>query len=264
MRALSVLAFSLAVMLLALNVFGLLFPNDQRSQFDLDLIPYSDVFEQLDEAYKKHGESPEFFKASVKIYNQSINYVWPEELSRIPVYDNYILYAASFFDELIYKAGLTASKTTFSQFESVKYERALQRGFGICSQNALGLTDILTRRYNIKANMVGLDGHVVLTASDAKKGEWYLLDPSVGVFMPFDLQYAEQNLAEVHTFYQHTQFPVLTDKFNASGNLITKESGSGPFRPKMAVIEQAADVLKWVIPFFFVLTGFFLVRLQKR
>lgn len=264
MRAFSYGLFLFGTALLVINAVGLVVQNDQREAFGGDLLSYDEAFAKMDASFADHGASPVFFENAVQIYNDSINYVWPENLATIPVYDNYLLYMASFFDEVLFKAGLTGSKKTFSLFESANYERGFRRGFGICSQNALGLTDILDRRYGVEANMVGLDGHVVLSARDGVNGARYLLDPSVGVFMPFDLDHAEKNVGDVIGYYRSTEFPELGEKYNPQGNVLFTQHGSAPYRPTLFKIEFLADVMKWVIPVLFYGLGFLLTASIRR
>jgi len=255
--------FAAAVFLLGLNLYGLAVPYDYRENFDKSLLPYNDALKQMDDAYVEFGPSVEFFKKSVKIYKNSINYVWPEDIAQVPLRDNYILHLASFFDGIFYDLKLVGTTDTFKMFESVKYERGFQRGFGICSQNALGLTDILNRRYGIKAHMIGLDGHVVMSAISAQEQKEYLMDPSVGLFLPFNLAYAEENLNEVSQYYQQTSHKSLFETYNAAGNIRFAEEGTAVFRPKAALFEKAADILIWIIPFGLLLISAYMYRKEK-
>jgi hypothetical protein len=249
-----------AVMLFGLNFYGLAIPYDYRESFDKELLSYEDALEQMDAVYEKYGASEEFFRKSVKIYESSINYVWPKEIAQIPLRNNYILSLASFFDNILYKLKLVGIADTFTVFESIKYERGFQRGFGICSQNALGLVDIFDRRYGIKAHMIGLDGHVVMSAITSPEQKEYILDPSLGLFLPFTLAYAEQNLSEVLQYYQHTSHESLFEKYNSAGNVRFAEEGAAAFRPKTALFEKAADILIWAIPFGLLLISIYTYR----
>jgi hypothetical protein len=249
-------------LLLVAPLFGLLRPADFRPYFAEETLPYASALALMDTAFAEEGASRQFLEHSVAIYDAATVYEWPQELTRVSFRDNWILWAAAWTDPLMRRAGLTDLDDLFSVYESVSYERALGRGFGICSQNALGLADLLGRRYGMEAHMIGLDGHVVAEAA-MPTGERYLLDPSVGVFLPFSLDQAAEETALLRTRYAEKGRADIVEKYAAAGNVRLPEPGSRPFRPKLYLIERASDVLKWGIPILVIAAGLLLWPRRK-
>lgn len=190
--------------------------NNYRNKYlnEKLIISYNDTIKNLDNAYKNSSNNEEAFLINaVKIYNRGIIYKWDKKYTQIPITKNYILYLLSFIDK------------RFLVFESSYYETALGRGFGICSQNAIGLADLLYRRYNIKTYMVGLSGHVVLTTN--VNNSKVILDPSVGLYIPYPLNKLENNISIVEAYYSVTTHPKLAETYNKRGNHISKIVGGG-------------------------------------
>ncbi len=193
-----------SVLLLLLNVWGILHPVDKRVRFQTHPEPYSQTVESIEHLEQKEGLTAQFFSQANAIYHSGIAYQWPDGLARVRFRDNWILATAAYLDPLIYMLGLKRDAKLFSQFESFRYERALGRGFGTCSENALGLADLLYRLYHANIHVVGLGGHVV-TEAELSDGRSMILDPSAGVVLPFSIRYAERHLADVHKAYVSRQ-----------------------------------------------------------
>lgn len=196
--------------------------------------------------------------------------MWPKHEARVAVTDNWLLWGMGCLDGVVTDLGLTNVEGLFRAYETLDYRRALRRGFGICSQNALGLASLLEDRYDIEADVIGLDGHVVVEAGG------YLLDPSVGLALPFSLQEAERREAEagsVSEFYYNafsdddvnriygfdgklekkTPYTQLGQFYDAKGN--RRIGGVADYRPKLYWLERASDWLRWILPGLLVLFG---------
>lgn len=246
-RLISAVLIVVGALLLAAPLVGLLRPADLRPRFAEETLPYGSALALLDAAYAQDGATRQFLEGAVAIYDAATVYEWPREIARVPVTDNWILWAAAWADPVVKDAGLTDLDDLFTVYESVSYERALGRGFGSAAQNALGLIDLLGRRYAIPAYLVELDGHAVAEAM-LPTGERSLLDPSLGVFLPFGLGQAGEQAEALQASYAATGHPGVAAKYAAAGNLRLEQPGTRPFRPKLYLVERATDVLKWVIP----------------
>jgi hypothetical protein len=226
-RAASAIGLALCLVLLALGLWGWIAPPDARDRFAEPLLSYDEALARLDAAHAAHGDSAAFVAEAVAIYDGATAYDWPPGLARVAVTDNWILAALAFADPLLHQAGLKADGPLFGQFESFAYERALGRGFGICSQNALGFADLLQRRYGVAVRMVGLDGHVV-TQVELPDGP-VIADPSLGVTLPFGLKQAEDNLARVGALYAGSADADIWRHFDAPGNVLAADYGSASY-----------------------------------
>jgi hypothetical protein len=93
---------------------------------------------------------------------------------RVPLWENYLLHAFAWL-----------RPATYWQYEFRVAERAIERGYGACSQFALAAIDLLNR-HGIRASLVSLSNHVVVRAYDAHDREW-IVDPDYGVAAPIAL-----------------------------------------------------------------------------
>ena len=229
-----------------------------------------EVVLRMDRAHEEEGSARPFMEKATELYAEGIEYEWPAHKARVDVADNWILWAMAWLDPLLVRANLTNVEGLFSAYESISWERALGRGYGICSQNALGFADLLSSRYGIEADVIGLQGHVVVEA------QGLLLDPSVGLMVPMDVEEAEEREESrkgVTQLYEQafpeggttrtcdvrrnlvneTRFSELGQFDDAVGN--QRIDGVKGYRPKIYYLERASEWLKWGIPAILLLIG---------
>ena len=220
------------------------------------------VLETMDYAYKQHGDTHHFLERVTALYANSIDYEWPQNRARVAFTDNWILYTLAYADPLMRYLDLTKSDNLFRAYETTDYRRAMERGFGICSQNAMGFASLLKLRYGIQADIIGLGGHVVVEA----KGR--ILDASVGLALPYGLAEAEKLETEnggVSALYKAAFGLDVYREFDMKGDLIKQSllselgryydsfdnfraAGVLEYRPKIYFLELASEWLKWIIP----------------
>ena len=247
-------AFCGCVLLLFLNVWGLVAPPDFRKNFAQPLLGYNEAISRIDQASTTYGNTSRFLETSTRVYADAKAYAWPEGMARVSFTDNWILALAAYLDPLIRRMGLKKDGDLFGQFESFRYERALGRGFGICSENALGFADLLNRRFGIDAHVVGLGGHVVVLAR-LEHPKRMLLDPSVGVSFPFGLHRARHIPAELRLAYEKAGETEIPATYDHADKFVSPSAGAWGYSARqywkqnvVRYFERAADVLKWIVP----------------
>jgi hypothetical protein len=251
-RRISLGLFAISSVLLLVGLHGLTYVPDYRDRFDEELVSYDQALRDLDEAYVRLGASEAFVRVAVGTYDRATAYQWPDEIAGISPLDNWILYSMRLLDPLLLGSGLKSQNALFGKFESFRYETALGRGFGICSQNALGLADLLTRRYRVNTKVVGLGGHVVGQV-DLPTGS-LLVDPSTGVVMPFSITEAEADPLRVEPYYRATTHAHLWKTFERENNVTASEYGSSAYAAAawkqlaMKGFERFADLASVVVP----------------
>lgn len=194
----------------------------------------------------------EYIIEATNTVNKTIAHYWEDAgidkyNLRIPFYKNYILYTLSYIYPSIYK-----------KYEFCNYEKAIERGVGLCSQQAIALVNILNR-HNIEAKVVGLDGHVVATAlADTEKNEWWTLDPDFGVIIKKDIETIEDNPKIIEQYYSEKNSPEMVQKiesiYGKDGNVVypTGVVNYIDCNWKKIMVRQASYILKWVIPIIFI------------
>lgn len=87
---------------------------------------------------------------------------------------------------------------------------ALQRGVGLCSQQAIALHGLL-KMFGIQSRVLGLNGHVVCIV--LVQDRWIVADPDYGVVVPIAIEELEKNPMLAVPYYGR-EMPV----FDKAGN----------------------------------------------
>ncbi len=208
--------FASGLVLFSINILGLFLTmrnpeiyTEPKLVFDNDILLTEEEFYKEFEKISDLSVKEYVYEAN-RIVNQGIAHYWTEDAIkkynlRIPIWENYLMYVKSFF-----YAGYT-------KYEFCSSKKAIERGVGLCSQQALILADILNK-HGIKTNLVGLNGHVVVTSLvDDKKDEWWVLDPDFGVVLKKDLHFLESDPVLLKSVYMNTGVVDIytTDKDNS-------------------------------------------------
>ena len=139
-----------------------------------------------------------------KAINKGIAHYWNDNgidryNLRVPIYENYLLYFASYIYPKI-----------FRKYEYSHYDKAIERGIGLCSQHAIIISEILNEK-GIESKIIRLSGHVVSTALvNKEKNLWWILDPDYGVVIKADISKVEDNPEIVRNYYQNNGFDKKT------------------------------------------------------
>ncbi len=177
---------------------------------------------------------------------------------RIPFYENYLLFIASYLDP-----------EEYLKYEFVDYKRAIERGIGLCSQHAIIVSEILLEK-SIPSFIVGLSGHVVLRAQvDENRDEWWVLDPDYGVILPYDIDIIENNPKIIRSFYAQAGYKLKTiaslEKiYEKKGNVVHREQGARGYQIKRSHDEPIFYFLKWIIPCLLIAPSIILSVVKRR
>jgi len=266
--------FSVGLLLLAVNSISLFVPlrhpdidteklTGFKNDISIDFGTATKLLENLNPA-----DTRKYVIQVTDIFNRGIAHYWPDDGKKkynltIPIYENYILYILQFIYPNIYE-----------KYEYCNYEKALERGIGLCSQQSIAITDFLNKK-GVKAKIVGLDGHVLTTVLvDIEKDEWWILDPDFGVVVPQGLAEIEKNPKIVKPYYEKKlgKEEGILDKiieiYGSSGNEIYSDAIIGNVgyidcNWKKVLIEWLSSFLIWAIPIIFILP-FIFASLSKK
>jgi hypothetical protein len=222
--------------------------TDRTNEFPNDItLTEAQFYQALD---RVSGDRVQILTQMNALVNQGIAHNWHDYNVekyhlRVPFYENFILFGTSF----IYP-------DLFIQYQFVDYHRAVERGVGLCSQEVFVLTGILRER-GIKADIVGLDGHVVATAPvDESQNVWWILDPDYGVVIPNNITEIENNPELVRPYYVEKGYTVnkvnsLVQYYGKEGNKVTDGIiGYSRFR---YYYEYTSYIMIWIIPLMLIL-----------
>lgn len=255
------LLFLISVILLAVDLLGLFVPLRSQHVYQ----DFTQTNNKIELDYKKakehlvRGENQskkEFvYKVNEVVYAGTVHY-WEDEgiekyNLRVPFYENWLLYLASYIRPDIYR-----------KYEFADYNKALERGVGLCSQRALIVIGVLNEN-GVEAQLIGLDGHVVLRAK-VHDDTWYILDPDYGVVIPYDLHDIENNIQIVYQYYTKditTNVSTMADIYGKTGNVIYPNGVIGYVGLKYYVIEYTSYIAIWILPLIVIII--FIIRVTR-
>lgn len=243
--------------LLALNVSGLFLSlrnpalrEEEGPGFHPTLVLTEDQFKNQ-VARKPHESDEDYLYRLTETVHSGILHYWEDEGRdrfnlRVPPWENYLLYLASFLD-----------LESFRRYEFSSAAKAMERGVGLCSQQSIVELTMLQEN-GVEANLVSLSGHVVLRARvDGKK--WYVADPDYGVVVPHDISEIEEDPEIIKPYYLEALRPrigktsewrtnLAVRVFGKEGNRIVEDGVAGFVGWKKYYFEKVSYVAIWVIP----------------
>lgn len=243
----------IAIILLSFNVAGLFIPlRDSNIYSEKSTLFKNDITlteKQLLRLLERRETSNEIFVEKVNnTINKGIAHFWLDEgitkyNLRVPIYENYILFLASY-----------VFPDSFKKYEFCNYRKAIERGVGLCSQHAIILSTILEKN-GIATKIIGLSGHVVVMAEvDEYNDIWWVLDPDYGVLIKKNMQQIENDPKLILKYYIQKGYDLKTALeleriYGKEGNFMTNGvfhyCGSNKY-----YFEKFAYIGIWVIPLF--------------
>ena len=255
-------AFPLLVIgigLLALNGYGMAAPQAPPDNVAEIKVPEEDKDLLTTDLAQREGESDEaYFDRLTMALHYRMAHHWP--MGPVPLRENYVLHALKFFVPSYYN------------YEYINHEKAIERGWGICTQYSLALFDVLEAE-GFDRRIVQLVAHTFVEAT-TRSGEKFILDSDYGVVMPFSWEEIDADPSIVRPYYKELD-PELRPNSQMSREEIAdflEDALSGEVlaiqvdspTPQTATVEPIAYGLKWAIPVFLLVPGWFLSGLGPR
>ena len=187
------------IILMGINILGLFKsmrnPEIQIEQNTSRIADVSMPYASTKEAIKKRpDESDKAFAIRINdVVSKSMSHYWKKDgwdkyYLKVPVWENYILWAESLFKKN-------------KAYEFKNYKKNLERGAGLCSTHSIVVKGILLDN-GIEAQLWDLSRHVVVRAK-VGDDEWYILDPDYGLYIPHDIPEIEANPELVRPTYEN-------------------------------------------------------------
>lgn len=203
--------------------------------------------ESLRAAERGPNESAEEYviRLNMVVY-EGIAYYWDDDgieryNMRVPVYENYLLFLASYVAPRFYR-----------KYEFFNQYKNLERGVGLCSLHAMVIASLL-KEHGVDSKIILLDHHVVATALvDEEHDRWWVVDPSLGVVVKHDIGEIESDTDLIKPYYLEMGYSQkyvdwLSHVYGKEGNAVF--SGAKEYlRWPLPFIEYVSYILKWVIP----------------
>jgi len=255
--------FYLGFCLLIINIIGLFISLRNESIYQEKAGIHLTEKELYHRINKTVIDKKEYIANLNEAVNQGIAHYWYDAgidkyNLRIPFYENYLLFIASYIDPEVYL-----------KYQFYDYRRAIERGVGICSQQAIIVSEILLEK-SIPSFIIGLSGHVVLRAQvDANRDQWWILDPDYGVTIPYDIDIIENNPKIIRSFYTQAGYGLKTiaklEKiYEKKGNVVHSPQGARGYRIGSLRTEHIFYFLKWIIPCILIITSIILFIIKRR
>ena len=234
--------FLLGIVLIGINLLGKFYSIRNPSIYHLGngrdiILTYQEALIQIQKLPVENNR--DYVYRLTHVINQAIAHYWDDSgidtfHMRIPIWDNYILWLSSY----IYPH-------TFLRYEFTDYQRALERGIGLCSQEAIIEEEVLEKN-GIHAKIIGLNGHVVTTAYI--DGKWIISDPDFDTVIPNSIEEIENDPSIVIPYYKAIVDPnSLVKMYGTPQDNKVYESGQ-EYSHYKGLFEQAAYTGIWVFP----------------
>ncbi|MCK5122943.1 MAG: hypothetical protein KAQ87_02240 [Candidatus Pacebacteria bacterium] len=255
--------FVVGIALLILNIFGFFMSLRNADIYtETEVLFKDDIIFSHKEVKggiirKAHESDREYVFRVNRAVNKGVAHYWKDEgirkyNLRVPIWENYLLYF-NYFNK---------------KYEYSNYKKAIERGAGLCSQQAIIVTGILNDN-GINAQIIGLDGHIVLTA-EVENNIWHIVDPDYGIIMPYDISEIEKNPEIVRLYYQDIENQYRGDNgisadeiikiYGKEGNYICQNGVVG-YKGMKAYDEYLSYIYIWVIPFVIIIVSCICTRL---
>jgi hypothetical protein len=243
--------FYLGFCLFVINIIGLFISLRNESIYQVRTGFADDIILTEKELYHRINkpviDKKEYITNLNEAVNRGIAHYWRDAginkyNLRIPFYENYLLFIASYLNP-----------EEYLKYEFVNYKRAIERGIGLCSQQAIIVSEILKGK-SIPSFIIGLSGHVVLRARvEENRDEWWVLDPDYGVVIPYDIGFIENNPKIIGPFYAKAGYKqktiVMLEKiYEKKGNVVSRKQGARGYQFKRWRDEPRFYYFKWLIP----------------
>ncbi len=243
----TLICFSLGLFLLLLNVASPLIPfrnpgiysyyGDERMD---TIYTYQETMVQIERMPDEGDE--EYVRRLTELISNSISPYWYDEglntyRLRVPIWENYILWAYYFIEP-----------ERYSHYEFNDYRTAIERGIGLCSQYAIVASQILELN-GIESSVLALNGFVLTMAQI--EDEWHIVDPEYNVVIPHTLEEVENNGNIVEYYYEDTWAPgFIVDLYTTPENNKVFENAVGYTGTTAVEFEDWAYTTIWTIPIY--------------
>jgi hypothetical protein len=252
MKILKFVLFGVGFVLLLITVFGLFKSLRNPAIYDEKSTPYINditvtLMDAKKEAKRKPGESDKDLVVRINsLVNKGTAYYMRLEGAkkynlRIPVWENYILFAAS-----------KINPKRYGRYEFANYKKNFERGVGLCSTHAIIAKGILNNN-GIDADLLDLTGHVVVRAK-VDKDNWYVIDPTIGgIVIPYDMNEIEANPEIIRDFYKnrlhlYREKPTHFDSNNDLVKYYGKEGNKIYTMDRTGRFENFSYAAIWILP----------------
>lgn len=204
MKKLNTILLFIGLILLGINIYGLfrtmrnpaVYSEEKtlRNRINDVTIKYPEIKDMLKR--KDHESNIDFASRINKVVNDGFAHYWKaagieKYHLRVPIWENYMLYFASYIDPKKYKT-----------YEFSNYKKNLERGVGLCSTHSTIVKGVLLEN-GIKAELMDVAGHHVVVRAELADTAKYILDPDFGVVVPHDTAAITANPELVRAPYLH-------------------------------------------------------------
>ena len=204
MQTFKKIIFLIGILLLLINGYGLfkslrnpeIYAEEKtlRNRISDITIKYPQIKDSL--IRKDHESAKDFAIRINKVVNDGFAHYWKEAgitkyNLRVPVWENYLLYAASYIDPKEYR-----------KYEFSNYKKDLERGVGLCSSHSIVVKGVLNDN-GIKAELLDVGGRHVVVRAELDGTSAYILDPDFGVVVPYDTAAIQANPELVRAPYSN-------------------------------------------------------------
>jgi hypothetical protein len=259
----SIILILFGIILLCINFYGLTesirpdlaaLLDKKHLRFESDgVVSYQETINKIHNL-KELSSKDDIASHANKITNTGLEHIQWKRVDpkvyrlRIPIWENYILFLLSVFTNV----------DQFERYHFANYSKNLERGVGICGDASTILSSILDK-HQIRNEIISFDGHVIVQYEN-DNNEKKLLDPDFGVLMNFDVNELYERPSNIRNIYSESGYSdkeiQTLERVYKRGFLIFDDTFH--FMTKRYLFEVFSYILKWTLPFIFLIFGYLL------
>lgn len=247
MQILKKIIFQLSFVILLVNIYGTFLPLSPYFTENSNMIHKNNIPLLESQQTKKNLRDLDLEDISKQDLKR-INYLFAASIKNFWPDSNFIEFSENWIIFLIQRISLLAEKEKILKIERFKWNKIIERGYGLCSQSSLALYDFL-KRNNFNPLLVSLGGHVVVNLNSGGKN--YILDPDYNVIFETELSNLYFNSDIIDKAYKSAGYPKNVVNILEKIYLSKEDNWIGTrseFYPDLTKFYYLVYFFKWFIP----------------
>ena len=238
--------FQISFVILLVNIYGTFLPLKAYFAVNSNIIHKNNIPLLESQETKKNLKDLDLENISKQDLKR-INYLFAGSIKNFWPDSNFFEFSENWIIFLLQRISLKTEKKIL-KIERFKWNKIVERGYGLCSQSSLALYDFLKKK-NFNPLLVSLGDHVVVNLNSGEKN--YILDPDYNVIFESELSNLYFNSDIIDKAYKSAGYPQNVVNVLKKIYLSREDNWIGTrseFYPDLTKFYYLVNFFKWFIP----------------